>query len=506
MTQGDCEDPPQPSTALADSVIKGAGETKAGQRADTKTVGGLECDGASGKAREYRIRSCARPHMRAFHLAWISFLTAFIAWFSFAPLGPAIKKSLRLSNEDILIANVASVSSTVFARFAIGPAMDIVGPRIGQCFILLFAAIPTFFAGLVTNLAGLTTVRALVGVVGAAFVGCQFWCSIMFTKEISGTVNAIAGGWGNMGGGLTQIIMIGIYNMNLASPSCDEECAWRNAFYIPAFSLLAAAALVFFLGDDSPKGDKYDAPNRRRSGVVDVAKNIQVWLLVIQYAACFGVELHVNNTAALYYFNRFGVSLTTAALVSSLFGLMNLFARAWGGMLSDYCYQEWNMLGRKYAHILLVIGEGIALIAFSRMGTFVSAVCIMIIFSLLVQSAEGSTFGMVPYVDPKNTGGVCGFVGAGGNIGAVLWGVLFLFTPNFQDGYLYLGILVFVIGISGLLIKVGGWGENKCGGGGGEGRGGGDGRDTYESWDGECVFLCICIDYIYGCCIIYIYI
>eukprot|EP00954_Amorphochlora_amoebiformis_P022361 1352775-Amorphochlora_amoeboformis.AAC.1 len=75
MTQGDCEDPPQPSTALADSVIKGAGETKAGQRADTKTVGGLECDGASGKAREYRIRSCARPHMRAFHLAWISFLT-----------------------------------------------------------------------------------------------------------------------------------------------------------------------------------------------------------------------------------------------------------------------------------------------------------------------------------------------------------------------------------------------------------------------------------------------
>eukprot|EP00468_Gymnochlora_sp_CCMP2014_P002368 CAMPEP_0167759124 /NCGR_PEP_ID=MMETSP0110_2-20121227/10846_1 /TAXON_ID=629695 /ORGANISM="Gymnochlora sp., Strain CCMP2014" /LENGTH=475 /DNA_ID=CAMNT_0007645469 /DNA_START=139 /DNA_END=1566 /DNA_ORIENTATION=- len=419
-------------------------------------------DPYSHQATEYKLdcskASCSRPHMRAFHLAWTSFLMAFIAWFSFAPLGPAIKKTLKLKKSDLLVANIASVLSTVFARFAVGPIMDIVGPRKGQAFILVFAAIPTFFAGLIQNVAGLATVRALVGVVGAAFVGCQFWCSLMFTKEIAGTMNAIAGGWGNLGGGLTQIFMVGIFNMNLASDSCDRECAWRNAFYIPAFSLLVAAALVMAYGDDCPKGEyvrpTHDQAEKAKAGAHAVAQNPQVWVLVVQYAVCFGIELHVNNTAALYYFNRFGVSLTVAGIVASLFGLMNLFARAWGGMISDYAYAKYGMNGRKYSHIIITCAEGIMLIIFSRMNQFGAAIAMMIFFSVTVQCAEGSTFGIVPYVDPKNTGGVCGFVGAGGNIGAVLWGVLFLFTPSFADGYMYLGVIVFVVGLTGVLINV----------------------------------------------------
>ena len=29
----------------------------------------------------------------------------------------------------------------------------------------------------------------------------------MFTKEIAGTANALVGGWGNLGGGVTQLVM-----------------------------------------------------------------------------------------------------------------------------------------------------------------------------------------------------------------------------------------------------------------------------------------------------------
>jgi len=383
---------------------------------------------------------------------------AFIAWFSFAPLAPAIKKTLGLKKSDILWANIASVLSTVFARFAIGPVMDHIGPRKGQAFLLVFAAIPTYFAGLIQNVAGLAIVRSLVGVVGATFVGCQFWCTLMFEKEISGTVNAIAGGWGNLGGGLTQAIMVGIYNMNTAFPSCNDECGWRNAFYIPATCLLIAAFTVTYFGDDCPQG-KYvppvhhgsqDGTQGRKASAADVARNPQVWVLVVQYACCFGMELHVNNTIAFYYFDRFGLTLTTAGLIASLFGLMNLVARAWGGMISDKCYVRWGMNGRKYAHVALMCGEGIFLVVFSRMPTLGAAIFMMIIFSLFVQSAEGSTFGIVPYVDPRNTGGVCGFVGAGGNLGAVAWGFLFLGTPNFADGYMILGCIVFAVGLLGI--------------------------------------------------------
>mmetsp|Transcript_9307 Transcript_9307/g.22910 ORF Transcript_9307/g.22910 Transcript_9307/m.22910 type:complete len:491 (-) Transcript_9307:297-1769(-) len=416
----------------------------------------LEYDPYTLKATEYNICSCARPHMRAFHLAWTSFLTAFIAWFSFAPLGPAIKETLGLKKSDILWGNIASVLSTVFARFAVGPIMDNIGPRKGQAFLLMFAAIPTWFAGLINGVASLCIVRGLIGIVGATFVGCQFWCTLMFEKEIAGTMNAIAGGWGNLGGGLTQAIMVGIFAMNTASPSCDNECGWRNAFYIPAFALMASAICVLAFGDDCPQGT-YTPPivteeeaARKKAGVQAVASNFQVWVLVLQYAACFGMELHVNNTIALYYYNRFDLTITTAGLVASLFGLMNLFARAWGGMLTDFCYSRWGMTGRKYCHVLLTCGEGIFLVVFSRMPNLGAAIFMMIIFSLFVQSAEGSTFGIVPYVDPKNTGGVCGFVGAGGNIGAVVWGFLFLAVPSFADGYLILGFIVFAIGLIGI--------------------------------------------------------
>uniref|UniRef100_A0A7S3Z2S8 Nitrate/nitrite transporter n=1 Tax=Lotharella globosa TaxID=91324 RepID=A0A7S3Z2S8_9EUKA len=414
----------------------------------------LDYDPYTLKATEYKICSCARPHMRAFHLAWTSFLMAFIAWFSFAPLGPAIKKTLGLKKSDILWANISSVLSTVFARFAIGPIMDHVGPRLGQAFLLIFAAIPTYFAGLIQNVAGLCIIRGLVGVVGATFVGCQFWCTLMFEKELAGTMNAIAGGWGNLGGGLTQAIMVGIYAMNTSHPDCDAECGWRNAFYIPATCLLVSAMCVLMFGDDCPFG-AYQPPVHHenpdeKANVMKVAGNFQVWVLVVQYAVCFGMELHVNNTIALYYFDRFGLTLTTAGLIASLFGLMNLFARAWGGMISDFAYNRYGMAGRKYAHIIITCGEGIFLVIFSRMPNLGSAIFMMIIFSLFVQSAEGSTFGIVPYVDPKNTGAVCGFVGAGGNIGAVCWGFLFLGVGNFADGYMILGFIVFAIGLTGI--------------------------------------------------------
>lgn len=61
-----------------------------------------------------------------------------------------------------------------------------------------------------------------------------------------------------------------------------------------------------------------------------------------QYAACFGVELTVNNTLSQYFQDFFGLSTTKAATAASLFGLMNLFARSLGGMWSGELYNGWS--------------------------------------------------------------------------------------------------------------------------------------------------------------------
>lgn len=60
--------------------------------------------------------------------------------------------------------------------------------------------------------------------------------------------------------------------------------------------------------------------------------------MFVQYAACFGVELTVNNVAATYFSEQFDLSTTNAGMVASLFGLMNLFARSLGGFWSGEHY------------------------------------------------------------------------------------------------------------------------------------------------------------------------
>ena len=62
---------------------------------------------------------------------------------------------------------------------------------------------------------------------------------------------------------------------------------------------------------------------------------------------------------------------------------------------------------------------------FSGSKTLGGAITALMTFSLFVQGAEGSTFGIVPYLNPNVTGTVAGIVGAGGNAGAVIFSILF---------------------------------------------------------------------------------
>jgi hypothetical protein len=45
--------------------------------------------------------------------------------------------------------------------------------------------------------------------------------------------------------------------------------------------------------------------------------------------------------------------------------------------------------------------------------------------SWYVQAAEGTSFGIAPYINPRYMGSVTGIVGAGGNVGAVAFGLCF---------------------------------------------------------------------------------
>ena len=82
---------------------------------------------------------------------------------------------------------------------------DKIGARKGLAFILLFCVVGLVPMMFVTNAAGFIACRAIIGVGLASFVACQVWCTQQFAPSIVGTANATSGGWGNLGGGMTNL-------------------------------------------------------------------------------------------------------------------------------------------------------------------------------------------------------------------------------------------------------------------------------------------------------------
>jgi NNP family nitrate/nitrite transporter-like MFS transporter len=191
-----------------------------------------------GKAKQFALCSIARPHMRSFHSSWFCFFAAFTSWFSIQPLLPTIRRELHLSKLDLANSGIASVAATIAIRVIIGPLCDKFGPRKTMSGLLIAVAIPMALCGLITSGTGLIIIRLFVGILGGTFVPCQFWTSSMFNTKIVGTANAIVGGWGNLGGGFTFLLMPGLFQL-MKVIGADEFLAWKIAVVIPALVCIA---------------------------------------------------------------------------------------------------------------------------------------------------------------------------------------------------------------------------------------------------------------------------
>ena len=133
--------------------------------------------------------------------------------YAFPPLlSITIKQDLELSTVQIANSNIAALTGTLLVRFVAGPLCDRFGPRWTYILILLAGSIPTAMAGLVRNASGLIALRFFVGILGGTFVPCQVWSTSFFDKNVVGSSNALIGGWGNAGGGITYFLMPLIYD------------------------------------------------------------------------------------------------------------------------------------------------------------------------------------------------------------------------------------------------------------------------------------------------------
>jgi MFS transporter, NNP family, nitrate/nitrite transporter len=166
------------------------------------------------------------------------------------------------------------------------------------------------------------------------------------------------------------------------------------------------------------------------------------------YFANFGAELAVVSMLPMFFQSVFetlrspeGAAIMTATLagaVASSFAVVNLVARPLGGLLSD------TMKNRKRTMLIYMVGITLGFLGMANIGQYgmvdgqevivptfnaiwwiVVSVLITVACSMFVQGAEGATFALIPMIKKDMTGQIAGMAGAYGNVGAVIYLVVF---------------------------------------------------------------------------------
>jgi NNP family nitrate/nitrite transporter-like MFS transporter len=80
-------------------------------------------------------------------------------------------------------------------------------------------------------------------------------------------------------------------------------------------------------------------------------------------------------------------------------------------------------------------------------------IAVLVFFSFFLHAAEGSTFGMIPYVQKGSTGTIIGLVGAGGYGGAAIFTMCFQILDH-RTGFFIMGTAALIAAALSPLLNI----------------------------------------------------
>mmetsp|Transcript_98477 Transcript_98477/g.205370 ORF Transcript_98477/g.205370 Transcript_98477/m.205370 type:complete len:598 (+) Transcript_98477:80-1873(+) len=327
----------------------------------------------------------------------------------------------------LLLAGALSIFSGALGTLVLGNVLENFGPIQTLAGVLVIASLGLNFQMGIWDEGSLLASSTLLGFTGSAIPIVQFWCGQMFSPSIMGTVSATTSGWGNLGAGMAQLIMVFVVMEPLVHLGLPFDTAWRFSLIIPMLLVLECSRSITNWCSDTPVG-RYRSrvtttPLQRHVELLRCLIDPRVLALGYQYACCFGVELVMNTILTTHFRTYFQMDLELACVMGGSFGLVNLFGRSLGGWVSDRLFALFGFKGRLWFHAGIFIFEAIAMVTFSKEHSdqpWELVLSTLVVFSLSVQMAEGSTFAILPRIMPTRTLAVERVVSALGNIGAAV--------------------------------------------------------------------------------------
>jgi NNP family nitrate/nitrite transporter-like MFS transporter len=136
--------------------------------------------------------------------------------------------------------------------------------------------------------------------------------------------------------------------------------------------------------------------------------SLPTFTLIVAYFCTFGAELCINTILGAFYFFKFpSLGQTGSGNWAAMFGLLNVFFRPAGGIVSDIIYKHTKSLWAKkmWIHFVGIVTGGfmlaIGLVNSHNQSTMFGLVAGMAFF---LDAGNGANFALVPHVHPFANG------------------------------------------------------------------------------------------------------
>lgn len=207
---------------------------------------------------------------------------------------------------------------------------------------------------------------------------------------------------------------------------------------------------------ETAQGEIIMAPTTREA--IAVIFSLHGLFHVATYALSFGGELAVNSILGAYYLKNFkhlGIGQTSAGNYAAIFGFLNFITRPLGGVVGDLLYNGFGRslwLKKIWIHVCGIL-TGVFLIVIGVMdphdiSTMIGLVSLMAVFH---EAGNGANFALVPHVYPFANGILSGLTGAGGNLGGVIFAIIFRFMDdgtNYAKGFWIIGVVHIAVNLA----------------------------------------------------------
>ncbi|KAK8196897.1 major facilitator superfamily domain-containing protein [Phyllosticta capitalensis] len=177
-------------------------------------------------------------------------------------------------------------------------------------------------------------------------------------------------------------------------------------------------------------------------------------VLAACYFCSFGAELSINSILGNYYAVNFpSLSLQDRGNWAAMFGLLNGVFRPLGGAVSDlvYGYTRGSLWAKKALLHTYIVLMGVFLVVIGTLdprdqhemfGLVAGA-------AFFLEGANGLNFALVPHVHPYANGIVSGVTGAAGNLGGIVFAIIFRYHgKDYASVFWIIGVIAIAISVA----------------------------------------------------------